>query len=160
MQQWKPSTVKNKQTKKISSLISSQATSCFLYISVSTYLPGAQTTPLAQSTDSNNKASLLGASALLHCCRRCQRQAKSTRCLGGQSYCLLLRSPQRTVCFESGRFTVPAACLVYGFNNEDVACSTLQSVDCVMVLFDVGHDHPAIHRIIQACNVGKSRMLM
>ena len=73
------------------------------------------------------------------------------------SWTLLLELAQSTNCFESGRFTFLTTCLVYGFNTENVACPALQPVNCVMVLFDVGHNHPAIHGVTQACNVGKNK---
>lgn len=57
----------------------------------------------------------------------------------------LLESLQHTVCFQSGGFAVPAARLIYGFHNKDVACPTLEAMHGVMVLFNVGHNHPAIH---------------
>lgn len=60
-----------------------------------------------------------------------------------------------TVCLEPGGFTVPAASLVYGLDKEDVSGATLKPVHCVVVLFDVGDNHPAIHGVVQACSTGR-----
>lgn len=63
----------------------------------------------------------------------------------------------RTVGFEAGRFAVPAACLVDGLDEEDVAGATLEPVDGVVVLLDVGDDHPAVHGVVETCGGGEGR---
>ena len=57
----------------------------------------------------------------------------------------------RTVCLQLPRLTAAAACLVDGHDNEDVLGAALQPMDRVVVLLDVGHDHPAIGRVAQTC---------
>jgi len=65
-------------------------------------------------------------------------------------------SPQaRTVRLEPGRFAVSAARLVYGLDEEDVAGATLEPVDGVVVLLDVGDDHPAVHGVVETCSTGE-----
>ena len=49
-----------------------------------------------------------------------------------------------TVRLQLPRLTAAAACLVDGLDNENVLGPTLQPMDRVVVLLDVGHDHPAI----------------
>lgn len=49
-----------------------------------------------------------------------------------------------TICLQLPRLTAAAARLVDGLDNEDVFGAALQTMDCVVVLLDVGHDHPAI----------------
>lgn len=56
-----------------------------------------------------------------------------------------------TVGFEAGGFTVAAPCLVDGLDKEDVTGAALQAVHCVVVLFDVGYNHPAVCRVVQTC---------
>lgn len=58
-----------------------------------------------------------------------------------------------TIGFESSRFAVSAACLVDSLDEKDVTGAALQAVDCVVILLDIGHDHPAIYRVIQTCKV-------
>ena len=57
----------------------------------------------------------------------------------------------RTVRLQLPRLTAAAACLVDGLDNEDVLGAALQPMDRVVVLLDVGHDHPAIGRVAQTC---------
>ena len=49
-----------------------------------------------------------------------------------------------TVGLQFAWLAAPAPCLVDGFDNEDVPGAGLQAVHCVVVVFYVGHDHPAI----------------
>ena len=49
-----------------------------------------------------------------------------------------------TVGLQSSRFTAPASRLVNGLDNEDVFGTTLQAVHRVVVLLDVGNNHPAV----------------
>lgn len=49
-----------------------------------------------------------------------------------------------TVCFQLSRFTIAAASLINGLNNKDVLGATLQAMHCVMVLFDIWNNHPAV----------------
>lgn len=60
-----------------------------------------------------------------------------------------------TVCLQPGRFAVPAARLVYGLDQEDVAGAALEPVDSVVVLLDVGDDHPAVHGVVETCSTGE-----
>lgn len=60
-----------------------------------------------------------------------------------------------TVCLQPGGFAVPAACLVYGLDEEDVAGAALEPVDSVVVLLDVGDDHPAVHGVVETCGTGE-----
>lgn len=62
-----------------------------------------------------------------------------------------------TVGLEAGRLTVPAACLVDGLHQEDVASATLQPVHRVVVLLDVGDDHPAVHGVVETCSAGEGQ---
>lgn len=57
-----------------------------------------------------------------------------------------------TVCLEFAGRTAATAGLVHGLHDEDVFGSALQAVNGVMVLFDVGHDHPAVHRVTKTCS--------
>lgn len=61
----------------------------------------------------------------------------------------------RTVCLEPGGFAVSAARLVYGLDEEDVAGAALEPVDGVVVLLDVGDDHPAVHGVVETCSTGE-----
>lgn len=45
---------------------------------------------------------------------------------------------------ESPRFTAPASRLVDGLDNKDILGAALQSVHCVVVLLDVGNNHPTL----------------
>lgn len=49
-----------------------------------------------------------------------------------------------TVCLELARLAAPASSLINGLNNEDVLCATLQPMHCVVVLFDIRNNHPAV----------------
>lgn len=60
------------------------------------------------------------------------------------------------VCLQLPRLTAAAARLVDGLDDEDVLGATLQTMDRVVVLLDVGHNHPAIGRVTQTNNVGLS----
>jgi len=67
--------------------------------------------------------------------------------------------PQRselTVGLQLARFTAAAACLVDGLDEEHVARAALQAVHRVVVLLDVGHDHPAVCRVVQTWNPGRN----
>lgn len=50
-----------------------------------------------------------------------------------------------TVGLQLPRLTAAAACLVDGLDHKDVLCATLEPMHSVVVLFNVGHNHPAIH---------------
>lgn len=56
-----------------------------------------------------------------------------------------------TVCLQLPRFTAAAARLVDGLDDEDVLGAALQTVHRVVVLLDIGHNHPAIGRVTQTC---------
>lgn len=56
-----------------------------------------------------------------------------------------------TVGFEGPWLAAPAPCLVDGLDNEDVLGAALQAMHCVVVLLDVGDNHPALQRVTQAC---------
>lgn len=60
-----------------------------------------------------------------------------------------------TVGLEAGGLAVPAARLVDGLHQEDVAGATLEPVHCVVVLLDVGDDHPAVHGVVETCSAGQ-----
>lgn len=62
-----------------------------------------------------------------------------------------------TVGFEGPRLAAPAPCLVDGLDDEDVLGAALQAVHCVVVLLDVGDNHPALQRVTQACAGGSGR---
>lgn len=49
-----------------------------------------------------------------------------------------------TVGLQSPWFTAPASCLVNGLDNKDVLGAALQAVYRVVVLLDVGDNHPAL----------------
>lgn len=49
-----------------------------------------------------------------------------------------------TVGLQSPWFTAPAPCLVNGLDNKDILGAALQAVYCVVVLLDVGDNHPAL----------------
>lgn len=49
-----------------------------------------------------------------------------------------------TVGLQSPRVTAPAARLVDGLDNKDVLGAALQTVHRVVVLLDVGNNHPAL----------------
>lgn len=54
-----------------------------------------------------------------------------------------------TVGLQSCRFTASASRLVNGLDNKDVLGAALQAVHGVMVLLDVGNNHPAVQRVTQ-----------
>lgn len=56
-----------------------------------------------------------------------------------------------TVGFEGSRFAAPAPCLVDCLDDKDVLGAALQAMHCVVVLLDVGDNHPALQRVTQAC---------
>lgn len=49
-----------------------------------------------------------------------------------------------TVGLQSSWFTAPASRLVNGLDNEDIFGTALQTVHRVVVLLDVGNNHPAV----------------
>lgn len=67
--------------------------------------------------------------------------------------------PALTVCLQLPRLAAAAARLVDGLDNEDVLGAALQTVDRVVVLLDVGHDHPAIGRVTQTCEAKQTLLL-
>lgn len=64
-----------------------------------------------------------------------------------------------TVGLQSCRFAASASCLVNGLDNKDVLGAALQAMHGVMVLLDVGNNHPAVQRVTQTwqVNLKKSR---
>lgn len=62
-----------------------------------------------------------------------------------------------TVCLQFPWLAATAAGLVDGLDDEDVLGATLQPVHRVVVLLDVGDDHPAICRVTQTCNANQTR---
>lgn len=54
-----------------------------------------------------------------------------------------------TVGLQSSWLTASASCLVNGLDNKDILGATLQTMHRVVVLLDVGHDHPTIQRVAQ-----------
>lgn len=54
-----------------------------------------------------------------------------------------------TVGFECSRLTAATSCLINCFDNEDVLGAALQAVNSVVVLLDIGHDHPAVSRVTE-----------
>lgn len=56
-----------------------------------------------------------------------------------------------TVGFEGPGLAAPAPGLVDGLDHEDVLGAALQAVYRVVVLLDVGDNHPALQRVTQAC---------
>lgn len=50
-----------------------------------------------------------------------------------------------TVGFEASWFTIAAASLIDGLDKKDITGSTLKPMHGVMILLDVGHDHPTVH---------------
>lgn len=54
-----------------------------------------------------------------------------------------------TVGLQCPRFTAPASRLVNGLDNKDILGAALQTVHCVVVLLDVGNNHPALQRVTQ-----------
>lgn len=49
-----------------------------------------------------------------------------------------------TVGLQSPRLTASASCLVNGLDNKDILSAALQTVHRVVVLLDVGNNHPAL----------------
>lgn len=49
-----------------------------------------------------------------------------------------------TVGLQSPRLTASASCLVNGLDNKDILGAALQAVHRVVVLLDVGNNHPAL----------------
>lgn len=58
-----------------------------------------------------------------------------------------------TVSLQPGRLTVSAASLIDRLDEEDVSCAALQPMHRIMVLFDVGDNHPAVHRIVETWKI-------
>lgn len=54
-----------------------------------------------------------------------------------------------TVGLQRSRLAAATSCLVDGFDDEDVLGTALQAMNRVVVLLDVGDDHPAIRRITE-----------
>lgn len=65
-----------------------------------------------------------------------------------------------TVGLQSCRFTASASCLVNGLDNKDVLGAALQAVHSVMVLLDVGNNHPAVQRVTQTWQGNKKQTQM
>lgn len=63
--------------------------------------------------------------------------------------CLRTGTCELTVGLEFSRRAAAASGLIHGLHDEDVLGSALQAVNGVVVLLDVGHDHPAVHRVTQ-----------
>ena len=60
------------------------------------------------------------------------------------------RVPFLTVGLQCPRLAATAASLIDGLDHKDVLSATLQAVHGIVVLFYVGHDHPAVQRVAQA----------
>ena len=60
-----------------------------------------------------------------------------------------VRFQSLTVCLQSPWFTAPASCLVDGLDDKDILGAALQAVYRVVVLLDVGHNHPAVQRVTE-----------
>lgn len=56
---------------------------------------------------------------------------------------------KHTVGLEFPRLTAATPCLIDGLDDEHVLGATLESMHRVVVLLDVGHNHPAISRVTQ-----------
>lgn len=65
-----------------------------------------------------------------------------------------------TVGLQSCRFTASASRLVNGLDNKDVLGAALQAVHGVVVLLDVGNNHPAVQRVTQTWQVNKKQAQM
>lgn len=59
-----------------------------------------------------------------------------------------------TVGFKCSRLTAATSCLINCLDNEDVLSATLQAMNSVVVLLDIGHNHPAVSRVAETW-VGK-----
>ncbi len=59
-------------------------------------------------------------------------------------YGLFASSLVLTVGLQGPRFTTPASRLVNGLDNKDILGATLQTMHRVVVLLDVGNNHPAL----------------
>lgn len=57
-----------------------------------------------------------------------------------------------TVCLQLSGLTVSAASLINGLHYKDVLGATLQPMHCVVVLFYIWNNHPAVGWITQTCN--------
>lgn len=55
-----------------------------------------------------------------------------------------------TVGLQCPWLTASASCLVNSLDNKNILGATLQAVHCVVVLLDVGNNHPALQRVAQA----------
>ena len=62
-----------------------------------------------------------------------------------------IQSKRLTVGLQLSGLAATAARLVDGLHREDILGATLQAVHGVVVLLDVGHDHPAVRRVTQTC---------
>ena len=69
-------------------------------------------------------------------------------------YCCL------TVGLEGPWLTAAATSLVDGFDDEDILRPALQTMDSVVVLLDVGHNHPAVHGVTQTWQKRGSLIVM
>lgn len=58
-----------------------------------------------------------------------------------------------TVSLEPCRLTIAAASLIDCLDEEDISRAALQPMHCIMVLLDVGDDHPAVHRIVETWKI-------
>ncbi len=67
--------------------------------------------------------------------------------------CRDLKADRLTVGLEFGRRAAAASSLIHGLHEEDVLGAALQAVNRVVILLNVGHDHPAVHRVTQTWNI-------
>lgn len=54
-----------------------------------------------------------------------------------------------TVGLQCPWLTASASCLVNSLDNKNILGATLQAVHCVVVLLDVGNNHPALQGVAQ-----------
>lgn len=49
-----------------------------------------------------------------------------------------------TICLQFSGLAISAASLINGLHNKDVLGATLQPMHCVVVLFNIWNNHPAV----------------
>lgn len=70
---------------------------------------------------------------------------------------LLKKSVSHTVGLEFPRLAAAVPRLVDGLDNEDVLGAALEAVHGVVVLLNVGHNHPAVGGVAQTCREKKQK---